>query len=69
MIMMDKALKDKFFSLWKKYFSQSELPIVLYYTEEKTVMDFVRNYKKYETEPVTVKENPSEVIVNYLEGL
>ena len=33
---MDIALRDKFLTLWKKYFNNAELPIVFYYTDEAT---------------------------------
>jgi len=31
---MDAAIKDKFLTLWKKYFNDAELPITFYYTDE-----------------------------------
>ncbi len=31
---METAVKDKFLSLWKKYFNEAELPITFYYTDE-----------------------------------
>jgi hypothetical protein len=30
---MDITLKETFLTLWKKYFSNAELPIAFYYTE------------------------------------
>ena len=39
MIMMDNSLKEKFQGLWNKYFPQTELSLVLYYTDKKTVKD------------------------------
>ena len=36
---MDNSFKEKFQRLWRTYFDQSELPIVLYYTDEKTVKE------------------------------
>ncbi len=32
---MDMELKDRFISLWKKYFNNAELPIAFYYTESE----------------------------------
>ncbi|TAN38315.1 MAG: hypothetical protein EPN24_05880, partial [Candidatus Methanoperedens sp.] len=32
---MDMELRDKFISLWKKYFNNSELPLAFYYTDEE----------------------------------
>ena len=32
---MDKSIKDKFMTLWKKYFNGAELPITFYYTDEE----------------------------------
>lgn len=31
---MDAAIKDKFLTLWKKYFNNAELPITFYYTDQ-----------------------------------
>jgi uncharacterized protein (DUF169 family) len=31
---MEKAAKDRFLKLWKKYFNNAELPITFYYTDE-----------------------------------
>lgn len=31
---MDIKLKEKFLTLWKKYFNDAELPIIFYYTDE-----------------------------------
>lgn len=31
---MEKAVKEKFLTLWKKYFNDAELPITFYYTDE-----------------------------------
>jgi hypothetical protein len=31
---MDMALKDKFMTLWKKYFNDAPLPITIYYTDK-----------------------------------
>jgi uncharacterized protein (DUF169 family) len=39
MIMMDNSFKEKFHELWNKYFNQTELPIVLYYTNKKNVKE------------------------------
>ena len=36
---MDNSFKEKFQELWNKYFNQTELPIVLYYTDKKTVKE------------------------------
>ena len=36
---MDNSIKVKFQELWNKYFNQTELPIVLYYTDKKTVKE------------------------------
>jgi uncharacterized protein (DUF169 family) len=33
---MDIALRDKFLTLWKKYFNNAELPITFYYTNQET---------------------------------
>jgi uncharacterized protein (DUF169 family) len=32
---MDKSVKDRFMTLWKKYFNSAELPITFYYTDEE----------------------------------
>jgi len=32
---MDKELKEKFITLWEKYFNDAELPITFYYTDEE----------------------------------
>jgi len=32
---MDAAIKEKFLTLWKKYFNDAELPITFYYTDEE----------------------------------
>jgi len=32
---MNKAFKDKFLTLWKKYFNDAPLPITFYYTDEE----------------------------------
>ena len=32
---MDMELRDKFISLWKKYFNNAELPLAFYYTDEE----------------------------------
>ena len=32
---MDLEFKDKFLSLWKKYFNGAELPIAFYYTDQE----------------------------------
>ena len=32
---MDISLKEKFLSLWKKYFNDAELPVTFYYTDEE----------------------------------
>ena len=32
---MDAAFKNKFLTLWKKYFNDAELPITFYYTDEE----------------------------------
>jgi len=32
---MDTAFKNKFLTLWKKYFNDAELPITFYYTDEE----------------------------------
>jgi hypothetical protein len=37
--MMDNSFKEKFHQLWNKYFNQTELPIVLYYTDKKTIKE------------------------------
>lgn len=34
---MDVSLKEKFLTLWKRYFDDSELPIILYYTDDEAV--------------------------------
>jgi hypothetical protein len=34
---MDMALKEKFLTLWKKYFNESPLPVVFYYTDKPSV--------------------------------
>ena len=33
---MDIVLRDKFLTLWKKYFNNAELPIIFYYTDKET---------------------------------
>ncbi len=33
--MMDTSIKEKFLTLWKKYFNDAELPITFYYTDEE----------------------------------
>jgi len=32
---MDAAVKEKFLTLWKKFFNDAELPITFYYTDEE----------------------------------
>jgi uncharacterized protein (DUF169 family) len=39
---MDIELKEKFLSLWDKYFNGTELPIVFYYTNEPTGVEIVK---------------------------
>ena len=34
--------KEKFSTLWKKYFNEAELPIVFYYTDEEGHVDLVK---------------------------
>lgn len=36
---MDDSLIEKFMRLWKGYFDDAELPIILYYTDEETVKE------------------------------
>lgn len=36
---MDDSLKEKFLILWNRYFDNAELPIILYYTDKKTVRE------------------------------
>jgi len=36
---MDNSLKEKFLKLWNRYFIDAELPIILYYTDKKTVTE------------------------------
>ena len=36
---MDTELRDKFIRLWNKYFNESDLPIVFYYTDEVGEME------------------------------
>ena len=31
---MDIVVRDKFLTLWKKYFNNAELPITFYYTDK-----------------------------------
>jgi len=31
---MDIALRDKFLTLWPKYFNHAELPVTFYYTDK-----------------------------------
>lgn len=38
---MDMQLKEKFLLLWKKYFSNAELPITFYYTDEEKHAELV----------------------------
>ena len=33
---MDMGIKDKFVSLWSKYFGEAELPMVFYYTDDES---------------------------------
>jgi hypothetical protein len=39
MMMMDSSFKEKFLELWGSYFDQAELPIILYYVDEKNVRE------------------------------
>jgi uncharacterized protein (DUF169 family) len=39
---MDKAFKNKFLTLWKKYFNDAELPITFYYTDEEGQAEAVK---------------------------
>ncbi len=39
---MDLVIKEKFLTLWKKYFDNAELPIVFYYTEEASHAEAVK---------------------------
>ncbi len=39
---MDSALKDKFLTLWKKYFNNAALPITFYYTDETGKAELVK---------------------------
>jgi uncharacterized protein (DUF169 family) len=39
---MDLQLKDKFATLWKKYFNNAELPITFYYTDEEGHAELVK---------------------------
>lgn len=39
---MDIKLKEKFLILWKRYFSNAELPITFYYTNEKNHAELVK---------------------------
>ena len=32
---MDREIKNKFITLWKKYFNGADLPIVFYYTDDE----------------------------------
>jgi hypothetical protein len=36
---MYNSLKEKFLKLWTRYFNDAELPIILYYTDKKTVKE------------------------------
>ncbi|MCW4048098.1 MAG: DUF169 domain-containing protein [Candidatus Bathyarchaeota archaeon] len=36
---MDDSLKERFQELWNRYFDDAELPIILYYTDKKTVRE------------------------------
>jgi uncharacterized protein (DUF169 family) len=40
---MDIELKNKFLTLWKKYFDGAELPIVFYYTDEVSEVELVKS--------------------------
>ena len=40
---MDIALRDRFLTLWKKYFNNAELPITFYYTDKATGAKPARN--------------------------
>lgn len=37
MNILDNSLKERFQSLWSRYFGETELPIILYYTDKETV--------------------------------
>jgi len=39
---MDKKIKEKFSTLWKKYFNDAELPITFYYTNEEGHAELVK---------------------------
>ena len=39
---MDLELKEKFLTLWKRYFNDAELPITFYYTNEETHAELVK---------------------------
>jgi hypothetical protein len=39
---MDKAFKDKFLALWKKYFNDAELPLTYYYTDDASRAEVVK---------------------------
>jgi uncharacterized protein (DUF169 family) len=39
---MDMQMRDKFIQLWKKYFGKSELPIMVYYTNQEGCGDLVK---------------------------
>jgi len=36
---MHNSLKEKFHILWNRFFDNAELPIILYYTDKKTVKE------------------------------
>ena len=39
---MDLELKEKFLTLWKRYFNDAELPITFYYTNEEKHAELVK---------------------------
>lgn len=40
--------------------------VVIGRENKKIIKNFLRNYKKYETKPITLKKSPSKIIVDYL---
>jgi uncharacterized protein (DUF169 family) len=44
-MVMDKALKDKFLSLWERFFNGSELPVVFFYTDDEDRAEHARPAK------------------------
>ena len=40
---MDIALRDKFLTLWPKYFNHAELPVTFYYTDKLTDAKYAKD--------------------------